>query len=67
VETVFGFKIWVVWDANSKLPLALRFATINVGDVILAQEVVAQAMTNLGEHYRRQAHVVARPKRKRTP
>ena len=50
VETVFGFKIWVVWDANSKLPLALRFATINVGDVILAQEVVAQAMTNLGEH-----------------
>lgn len=49
VETVFGFKIWVVWDANSKLPLALRFATINVGDVVLAQEVVAQAMTNLGE------------------
>ena len=49
-EVVFGFKIWVVWDANSKLPLAMRFATINVADINLAQEVVAQAMTNLGEH-----------------
>ena len=48
-ETVFGFKIWVVWDANSKLPLALRFATINVADIDLAQEVVAQAIENLGE------------------
>jgi hypothetical protein len=50
VETVFGFKIWVVWDANSKLPLALRFAPINVADIDLAQEVVAQAVDNLGEH-----------------
>ena len=50
VETVFGFKIWVVWDANSKLPLALRFATINVADIDLAQEVVAQAIENLGEY-----------------
>lgn len=49
-EVVFGFKIWVVWDANSKLPLALRFATINVADIDLAQEVVAQAVNNLGEH-----------------
>jgi len=22
--TVFGFKIWVVWDPNSHLPLAMR-------------------------------------------
>lgn len=50
VETVFGFKIWVVWDANSKLPLALRFAPINVADINLAREVVAQAVDNLGEH-----------------
>jgi len=50
VETVFGFKIWVVWDANSKLPMALRFAPINVADIDLAQDVVAQAVDNLGEH-----------------
>ncbi|MFH1313741.1 MAG: transposase [Candidatus Eisenbacteria bacterium] len=49
-EMVFGFKIWVVWDANSKLPLALRFATINVADTVLAQKVVEQAIANLGEH-----------------
>lgn len=49
-EMVFGFKIWVVWDANSKLPLALRFATINVADIVLAQKVVEQAVANLGEH-----------------
>ena len=48
-ETVFGFKIWVVWDATSKLPLALRFATINIADIDLAREVVAQAVENLGE------------------
>jgi hypothetical protein len=49
-EMVFGFKIWVVWDANSKLPLAMRFATINVADIVPAQEVVEQAIANLGEH-----------------
>jgi len=52
METVFGFKVWVVWDANSKLPLAIRFATINVADINLAQEVVGQAISNLGEHAR---------------
>jgi len=50
VETVFGFKIWVVWDPNSKLPLALRFTTIEVADVKLAQEIIEQAIANLGEH-----------------
>ena len=50
LETVFGFKIWVVWDPNSKLPLALRFTTIEVADVTLAREVIEQAVTNLGEH-----------------
>lgn len=50
VETVFGFKIWVVWDPNSKLPLALRFTTIEVADINLAREVIEQAITNLGEH-----------------
>jgi len=47
VETVFGFKIWVVWDPQSKLPLAMRFSTINVHDTQRAKEVVQQAMDNL--------------------
>jgi hypothetical protein len=50
LETVFGFKIWVVWDPNSRLPLALRFATIETPDTDLAREVVEQAVTNLGGH-----------------
>jgi len=50
VETVFGFKIWVVWDPNSKLPLALRFTTIEVADVTIAREVIEQAIVNLGDH-----------------
>jgi|MudIll2142460700_1097286.scaffolds.fasta_scaffold50460_1 hypothetical protein len=48
--TVFGFKIWVVWDSNSRLPLAMRFATIEVADIQLAQEVIQQAIDNLGNH-----------------
>ncbi|MBE9521369.1 MAG: transposase [Proteobacteria bacterium] len=50
LETVFGFKIWIVWDQNSKLPLALRFTTIEVADVNLARDVIEQAVINLGEH-----------------
>lgn len=49
-EVVFGFKIWVVWDPNSKLPIALRFRTIEVADVTLAKEIIEQAITNLGDH-----------------
>lgn len=48
--TVFGFKIWVVWDPNSGLPLAMRFATIEVSDITLAKEVIEQAISNLGDH-----------------
>ncbi|NTV58937.1 MAG: transposase [Deltaproteobacteria bacterium] len=50
LETVFGFKIWVVWDPTSRLPLALRFATIEVNEVNFAREVVQQAVSNLGGH-----------------
>ena len=50
METVFGFKIWVVWDSSSKLPIALRFRTIEVADVNLAQEIIEQAIVNLGDH-----------------
>ncbi len=49
-ETVFGFKIRVVWNANSRLPLAMRFATIEVSDLEFARDVIQQAIDNLGEH-----------------
>ena len=49
-EIVFGFKIWVVWDPNSRLPIAMRFTTIEVADVNLAREVIEQAISNLGDH-----------------
>lgn len=52
METVFGFKIWVVWDPNSRIPIAIRFATIEVHDTQLAREVVQQAINNLGESAR---------------
>ena len=48
--TVFGFKIWVVWDPNSGLPIAMRFATIETSDITLARDVIGQAIANLGEH-----------------
>ncbi|MCP4749907.1 MAG: hypothetical protein GY866_03350 [Proteobacteria bacterium] len=48
--TVFGFKIWVVWDPTSGLPIAMRFTTIEVGDVTMAKEVIGQAVSNLGDH-----------------
>lgn len=50
--TVFGFKIWVVWDQLSHLPIAMRFATIEVHDTVFAQEVIEQAITNLGDKVR---------------
>lgn len=48
LETVFGFKVWVVWDSLSKLPLAMRFTTIEVADINMAREVVQQAVDNVG-------------------
>jgi hypothetical protein len=48
-EIVFGFKVWVVWDPKSRLPLAMRFAKINVDDTLLAKEVIQQAISNLGD------------------
>lgn len=48
--TIFGFKIWVVWDPSSGLPLSMRFATIDVHDITLAKEVIEQAITNLGKN-----------------
>jgi hypothetical protein len=48
--TVFGFKIWVVWDPNRGLPIAMRFATIEVSDITLAKAVIEQAISNLSDH-----------------
>lgn len=50
MERVFGFKIWVVWDPASSLPIAMRFATIETADLKLAKEVIIQAVANLGSH-----------------
>lgn len=50
LETVFGFKIWVVWEPLSKLPIAMRFTTIEVPDIAMAREVVQQAVVNLGDN-----------------
>ena len=50
LEIIFGFKMWVVWDANSRLPLAMRFATIEVSDIQYTQEIIQQAVNNLGSH-----------------
>ena len=50
MERVFGFKIWVVWDPASRLPIAMRFATIETADLKLAKEVIIQAVANLGTH-----------------
>ena len=50
LETVFGFKAWLVWDPQSRLPLAIRFATIEVADIDLAQQVLSQAIENLRGH-----------------
>ncbi|MBW1717770.1 MAG: transposase [Deltaproteobacteria bacterium] len=50
VETSFGFKIWVVWNPNSHLPLAMHFATIEINDIQHARDLIKQAVTNLGSH-----------------
>ena len=49
-ETVFGFKIWLLWDPNSRLPLAMHFATIDIHDINFAKKVIQQAIANLGDH-----------------
>lgn len=50
METVFGFKVWLLWDPNSRLPLAIRFDTIEVSDVTYTREIITQAVSNLGSH-----------------
>jgi hypothetical protein len=52
LETVFGFKAWLLWDPVSGLPMALRFDTIETNDLEHAQQIIEQAISNLGPHAR---------------
>lgn len=45
--TVFGWKVWVVWEPVSRIPLALAIDGINVADNEHAYEVLAQARKNV--------------------
>ena len=42
-----GFKVWVLMEVETGLPLALKFATIERPDNEFAREVVDQAIANL--------------------
>jgi hypothetical protein len=45
--TVFGWKIWIVFEPVSKTPLAMKIDGINVADNAHAYEVLAQARANV--------------------
>ena len=45
--TVFGWKIWLVFEPVSKIPLAMKIDGINVSDNEHAYEVLDQARTNV--------------------
>ncbi len=45
--TVFGWKVWVVWEPVSKIPLAIAIDGINVADHEHAYAVVEQARKNV--------------------
>ncbi len=48
--TVFGWKIWLVFEPVSKIPLAMTIDGINVADNAHAYEVLAQAQANVEGH-----------------
>ncbi len=50
--TVWGWKIWVVWEPSAKLPLAIAIDDINAPDNKHALSVLAQAKRNVGRHAR---------------
>jgi len=45
--TVFGWKVWIVWEATSKIPLAIRIDGINEPDNKHALAVLRQACENV--------------------
>lgn len=48
--TVFGWKLWIVWEATSKIPLALGIDGINEPDNKHALSVLLQARDNVRGH-----------------
>jgi hypothetical protein len=48
--TVWGWKVWVVWEPNTKVPLAIRIDDINVADNEHALDVLMQARANVQGH-----------------
>lgn len=48
--TVFGWKIWVVWEPVSRIPLAIRMDGINEADNKHAFSVLEQARKNVEGH-----------------
>lgn len=48
--TVFGWKVWVVWEPVSRIPLAIALDGINVSDNEHAFEVIEQARKNVQGH-----------------
>jgi hypothetical protein len=45
--TVFGWKVWVMWEAQAKMPLAIAIDGINVADNTHAFAVYEQAKANI--------------------
>lgn len=45
--TVYGWKLWIVWEPQSKIPLALTIDDIQEADNTHAHAVLAQARKNL--------------------
>jgi hypothetical protein len=48
--TVFGSKVWIVWEATTQIPLALGIDGINVADNEHALAVLQQAKDNVTKH-----------------
>jgi hypothetical protein len=47
---VWGWKVWLVWEGQSKVPLALCIDDINVADNQHAYAVLKQAQANVAGH-----------------
>lgn len=47
---VYGWKVWIVWEPRSQIPLALAIDGINVSDNEHAYAVLAQARANVAGH-----------------
>jgi hypothetical protein len=51
VETsIRGFKAWILMDTTTGIPLSVAIASIEVGDIVLARQVVEQAVANIAGH-----------------